>query len=96
MRGRVAFANYVRSVRASLSDYCKILDCVSEGDKAFAQMRFSGLHTGMFRTCAATGKPIQWFGAATVVPCGEPNRRVGRRAGQLRWRIRCYSHDDRR
>jgi len=65
MRGRADFADYVRSVRGSLSNYrCDILDCVCEGDRAFARMRFSGLHTGEFRGYAPTGRLISWLGAA--------------------------------
>lgn len=65
MHGREAFVGYVRAVRGSLSDYnCEILVCVSEGDHAFARMRFSGLHTGFFLGHAATRKPVSWQGAA--------------------------------
>jgi steroid delta-isomerase-like uncharacterized protein len=65
LRGREAFMDYVRSVRNSLADYrCEILECVTEGNRAFARMRFSGLHTGLFRGHAATGKPVHWMGAA--------------------------------
>lgn len=65
MHSYEAFAEYVRSVRDSLSDYrCTILDCVSEGDQAFARMRFSGFHTGVFRGYPPTGRLIGWFGAA--------------------------------
>jgi len=50
MRGYQPFKDYVCSVRGSLSNYYReILDCVTEGDRAFAKMRFSGLHTGIFR-----------------------------------------------
>ena len=65
LRGRGAFIDYVQSVRGPLADYrCEILDCVSEGNQAFARMRFSGVHRGMFRGYAATGKPVHWVGAA--------------------------------
>lgn len=65
MRGRAAFCDYVRSVRGPLRSYnCEILECVMERDQAFAKMRFSGLHTGVFRGHAPTGKPVQWLGAA--------------------------------
>ena len=64
MCGRKAFEDYVRSVRGSLSNYhCEILDCIAEGDKAFAKMRFSGLHTGPFRGYPPTGKLVHWLGA---------------------------------
>ena len=41
-----------------------ILDCVAEEDRAFARMRFSGMHTGLFRGYAPSGKPVHWLGAA--------------------------------
>jgi steroid delta-isomerase-like uncharacterized protein len=64
-RGRDAFNDYVRSIRTALSNYlCDILDCVAEEDRAFAKMRFSGLHVADFRGFAPTGKPLQWHGAA--------------------------------
>jgi steroid delta-isomerase-like uncharacterized protein len=64
-RGQLAFMDYVRSVRAALSDYrCEILDCVAEDDRAFARMRFSGHHTGSFRGFPPTGREVHWLGAA--------------------------------
>jgi steroid delta-isomerase-like uncharacterized protein len=64
-RGREGFADYVQSVRSALADYsCEILECVSEDQRAFAKMRFSGVHTGHFRGYAPTGLPVHWFGAA--------------------------------
>jgi predicted ester cyclase len=63
--GQEAFKQYVHSVRASLADYrCEILACVTEGDEAFAKMRFYGIHVGSFRGYAPTGKPVHWLGAA--------------------------------
>jgi steroid delta-isomerase-like uncharacterized protein len=65
MRGREAFCEYVRSVRSALADYrCEILDCVTEDQRAFARMRFGGIHVGIFRGHAPTGKAVQWLGAA--------------------------------
>jgi predicted ester cyclase len=64
-RGREAFCDYVRSVRSALDSYrCDILDCVTEGERAFAKMRFSGIHVGLFRGFAPTRKSVQWLGAA--------------------------------
>ena len=63
--GREAFEGYVRCVRDALGEYnCEIIDCVSEGDRAFAKMRFSGVHIGPFRGYQATGKRVSWMGAA--------------------------------
>jgi predicted ester cyclase len=63
--GQDAFREYVRALRGALADYrCEILACVSEGDHAFAKMRFSGRHVALFRGHAPTGKPVHWLGAA--------------------------------
>lgn len=65
LQGRDEFLAYVRSVRFALADYhCDILECVAEGDRAFAQMRFSGRHVEPFRGFPPTGKPVHWLGAA--------------------------------
>ena len=65
MRGRDAFLEYVRSVRGALADYrCEILDCIAEGNKAFAKMRFGGVHVAPFRDYQPTRKPVHWLGAA--------------------------------
>lgn len=50
VQGRAGFVATVGAVRSALADYrCEILECVSEGNRAFAQMRFSGRHVGVFR-----------------------------------------------
>lgn len=65
LEGRDAFLSYVKTVRSALADYrCEILECVTEDHRAFAQMRFSGRHVGVFRGFPPTGKPVQWLGAA--------------------------------
>jgi steroid delta-isomerase-like uncharacterized protein len=65
MRGRKAFIEYVQSVRNVLAQYhCEILDCVTEENKAFAKMRFSGIHVAPFRGFPPTHKPVHWHGAA--------------------------------
>ena len=65
MCGHESFKEYVRSVRSSLSNYnCEILESVIEGNLAFVKMRFSGLHTGVFRGYSPTGRPVQWLGTA--------------------------------
>jgi steroid delta-isomerase-like uncharacterized protein len=65
LHGRGAFLDYVRSVRSALSDYrCEIVECVTEEDRAFARMRFSGRHTAPFRGFAPTGRDVSWAGAA--------------------------------
>jgi steroid delta-isomerase-like uncharacterized protein len=65
MGGRDAFLEYVRSVRGALENYhCEIIDCVAEGTKAFAKMRFGGTHVAPFRGYQPTRKPVHWLGAA--------------------------------
>jgi len=65
LRGREAFKGYVRSVRNALDGFrCDILECVIEDKRAFAKMRFSGVHTREFRGHAPTGLPGHWLGAA--------------------------------
>jgi steroid delta-isomerase-like uncharacterized protein len=65
VRGHEAFKDYVRSVRGALAAYrCDTLACVTEGEQAFAKMRFSGVHVGTFRGYPATGKNVHWLGAA--------------------------------
>ena len=63
--GRGAFCEYVRIVRTALAGFrCDILECVTEGERAFAKMRFSGTHIGSFRGWTPTGKHVEWLGAA--------------------------------
>jgi predicted ester cyclase len=65
LHGQEAFAGYVKFVRAALGEYnCEIIDCVSESDRAFAKMRFSGRHVGFFCGYEPTGKQVSWLGAA--------------------------------
>lgn len=65
LKGRDAFEGYVRSVRGALAEYrCDILECVAEGDRAFAKMRFSGRHMAEFRGYAPTGRLVEWLGVA--------------------------------
>jgi len=65
LKGHAAFWEYVRGVRTALANYrCDILECVSEGQQAFAKMRFSGIHVGIFRGYQPSAQPVQWEGAA--------------------------------
>ena len=65
LRGVAAFIGYVCAVRESLIGYrCEILECVAEGNRAFAKVRFGGRHIGTFRGYAPTGKHVEWLGAA--------------------------------
>ena len=65
LKGHAAFWEYVCGVRTALANYrCDILDCVSEGQRAFAKMQFSGTHVGAFRGYRPSGLQVSWQGAA--------------------------------
>jgi steroid delta-isomerase-like uncharacterized protein len=65
MRGREAFREYVRMVRGALANYrCDVLECITQGNQAFAKVRFSGTHVAPFRGFEPTGKQVEWLGAA--------------------------------
>ena len=65
MTGHAAFSAYVDRVTEALADYrCTILDLMSEGDRAFARMRFEGIHRAPFMGFAPTGRRVDWAGAA--------------------------------
>jgi len=69
-RGPAGFIEYMRSVHAALGEYvCIIEDLVATEDRAAARMMFRGIHRGPFFDVAATGRTIEWAGAAffTVV-----------------------------
>ena len=63
--GLGVFLAYVDSVHASLSEYhCEIEELVTDSDRGFARMRFSGRHTGEFLGFAPSNKILSWSGAA--------------------------------
>jgi steroid delta-isomerase-like uncharacterized protein len=64
-KGHAGFAEYVSMVRGALDDYrCEILDLVTDDLRAFARMRFSGVHVGEFLGYAPSNKRVEWMGAA--------------------------------
>ena len=72
MTGHAPFAAYVAMVTGALEDYrCTILDLVAEGERAFARMRFEGIHRGPFLGFAPTGRSVYWTGAALFVLKGD-------------------------
>ena len=63
--GHEGFASYVDFVHEALAQFrCEILDLVVEEPKAFARMRFSGVHRGELLGHQPTGKAVDWAGAA--------------------------------
>jgi predicted ester cyclase len=68
MQGHAAFAGYVDMVTGALADYrCTVLDLVCEGDRAFARVRFEGIHRSEFMGFAPTGQRVEWAGAALFI-----------------------------
>lgn len=68
LKGADAFWGYLSEVKSALADYrCDVVDCVAEGDAAFARMRFSGVHVGVFRGYAPSGNAVYWSGAAHFI-----------------------------
>jgi predicted ester cyclase len=71
-RGHAGFESYLDSVHAALGDYrCDIEEMICEGDKAFARMRFSGIHRGELLGYPPTGRRVEWAGAAVFTFEGE-------------------------
>jgi len=65
MKGQARFWDYVCEVRLALANYrCEILECVFEGQLAFAKMKFTGTHVGDFRGYRPSGLQVHWHGAA--------------------------------
>jgi predicted ester cyclase len=72
MTGLAPFAAYVATVTEALADYrCTILDLVAEGERAFARMRFEGIHRAPFLGFAPTGRRVHWTGAALFLLKGD-------------------------
>ena len=64
-RGHKGFAEYVDMVHAALGDYrCVIEELVSESNKVFAKMKFTGIHKGEFNGYPPTQKRVTWSGCA--------------------------------
>jgi predicted ester cyclase len=64
-RGHGGFAEYVDMIHKALGDYrCIIEELVSEGDKVFAKMTFTGIHQDEFMGYLPTQKRVSWNGCA--------------------------------
>ncbi len=64
-RGPDGFISYMHAVHDALADYtCVIQHLVVSDDEVAAKMRFHGTHQAPFFGREATGKSIEWAGAA--------------------------------
>ena len=71
-RGPEGVIAYMRSVHAALADYrCEIEDLLATEHEAAAKMRFVGRHQAPFFDVEATGREIEWAGAAFFKTDGE-------------------------
>lgn len=64
-KGHEGFTEYLDQIHTALGEYrCDIEELVSEGDRVFAKMRFSGVHQGALLGFKPTGQAVSWQGAA--------------------------------
>lgn len=71
-RGYSGFAEYLDMVHKALGDYrCIIEELVSEGNKVFAKMTFTGFHRDEFIGYSPTQKIVSWNGCALFTFKGE-------------------------
>lgn len=64
-RDRDGFLAYLRDVHVAFADFaCRIDDLIATDDRAAARMTFAGVHRGPVFGVAATGRTVEWAGAA--------------------------------
>jgi steroid delta-isomerase-like uncharacterized protein len=64
-RGYVGLSEYMDFIRAAFPDFTnRIEEVVSEGDKAFARLQYTGTHEGEVFGVAPTHRRISYAGAA--------------------------------
>jgi len=64
-QGYEGFIEYLDMVHNALDNYtCDIKDIVTEQSKAFAKVKFTGLHKSTFLGVEPTGKNLSWVAAA--------------------------------
>lgn len=65
VRGQEEFGRYVDLVQAAFPDFVNhIEDIVTEGDRSFARLTYSGTHRGELFGIAPTGRRVEYAGAA--------------------------------
>ena len=64
-RGYAEFGEYVDFIQRAFPDFHNhIEDIVSEGDRSFARLRYTGTHRGEVFGIAPTGRRVEYSGAA--------------------------------
>ena len=70
-KGVAGFLEYADAVHHALSDYeCVIHELVVSDERIAARMTFKGIHQNTFFGLEATGRVIEWSGAAFFDTCG--------------------------
>lgn len=65
MRGHEEFGRYVDFIQQAFPDFHnRVEEIVSEGDRSFARLTYTGTHQGELFGVAPTGKRIEYSGAA--------------------------------
>jgi predicted ester cyclase len=65
LRGPGGFIVYLRAVHAAVDNFtCTVEELIATEESAAAKMLFQGVHRGKFFGVAATGRAVQWSGAA--------------------------------
>lgn len=76
-RGYAGVSEYMKYIRDAFPDFTnRIEDIVSEGDKAFARLQYTGTHEGEIFGIAPTHKRICYAGAALFSFAGDRIRDV--------------------
>jgi predicted ester cyclase len=70
--GHAEFGEYIDFVQRAFPDFAnEIEEIISEGDKAFAKLDYSGTHRGEIFGIAPTGRSIHYAGAAVFTFRGD-------------------------
>jgi len=63
--GHAGFIEYLDFIHDALGEYnCTIKESVTQPEKVFAKVTFSGIHQGEFMGARPSGRRISWDGAA--------------------------------
>lgn len=64
-RGHAEFAKYIEFVRTAFPDFHnELVETITEGNKTFAHLHYSGTHRGEIFGVPPTGKRVRYDGAA--------------------------------
>lgn len=70
-RGPEGFIAYLHAIHEALDGYtCVIEDLIETEERAAVRLRFAGKHRGTFFGVPATGKDVEWAGAALFTTDG--------------------------